>query len=156
MTTTAACCEYILIVDDDYDTREMLVTLLRQNGYCALTAVDREEAAAILAKTPVRTILLDYMMPGPSAPQFLDVVAWNYPHTQIILMTAGDRVDTIAVALGLTRYIGKPFDEGTLFRMLADHEPSVPTRKRRKTSSRTPKVGGTSTSLRAIIDPSDD
>jgi DNA-binding NtrC family response regulator len=118
MTKTGSACGYVLVVDDDYDIRDMLVTFLRENGFRALCAVDREEALAVLAENPVSIILLDYMMPGPSATKFLDIVNWNYPGTQIILMTAGDRVDAVADTLGLQRFIGKPFDEGTLLKML--------------------------------------
>jgi DNA-binding NtrC family response regulator len=53
-----------------------------------------------------------------SAIEFLDIVAMNHPNTQIILMTAGDRVDLVAATLGLHRFVGKPFDEGTLLKML--------------------------------------
>lgn len=118
MTKTESHCDCILIVDDDYDIRDMLTDFLRGHGFRAVSAVDREEALAILAKNSVQTILLDYMMPGPSAIEFLDIVAMNHPNTQIILMTAGDRVDLVAATLGLHRFVGKPFDEGTLLKML--------------------------------------
>lgn len=131
MTDIKPSRDCVLIVDDDYDTRDMLSNLLRGNGYRVLSAVDREEALAILSETPVHTILLDYMMPGPNVTTFLDALASTNPGIEIILMTAGDRVDAVADTLGLQRYIGKPYDEATLLRMLRWEANGLPKRSPR-------------------------
>jgi two-component system response regulator (stage 0 sporulation protein F) len=125
MTRTKPSLDHVLIVDDDYDIREMLTVMLRRNGYRALSAVDREEALTVLAENSVHTILLDYMMPGTSATKFLDIVTECYPETKVILITAGDRVDAVAETLGLHRFIGKPFDEGKLLNMVSSTDSSL-------------------------------
>src|SRR5689334_8615842 len=108
----------VLIVDDDYDIREMLTEILTNNGYSVVSAVDREEALTVLAKYPIHTVLLDYMMPGLSATKFLDAVASDYPDAKIVLMTAGDSVGAVADVLGLSEYLGKPFEEARLLKIL--------------------------------------
>ncbi len=53
----------ILIVDDDPHIRKMLVEVLSLEGYPTETAVNGEEALAILATSGPRVVLLDLLMP---------------------------------------------------------------------------------------------
>ena len=99
----------ILVVEDDRDTRNMLSVLLRDNGYTVFSAVDRAEALAILASQPdITTVLLDYMMPGPSAIKFIESMGQSHPSTRIILITAANRIKAVSHMLGIRDYLAKP------------------------------------------------
>ncbi|MFC1596420.1 response regulator [Planctomycetota bacterium] len=56
----------ILVVDDDPDAREFLVTVLEDNGFAAVTANDGTEAIAMIDDTAPDLILLDIAMPEKS------------------------------------------------------------------------------------------
>jgi CheY-like chemotaxis protein len=109
----------ILVIDDEADTRDVITYFLRKKGYHTLTAVDREEAMAILDNTHVHTILLDYMMPGPSATKFLEYLGNNHPDTKVILMTASNRAEILARMLGIKTYVGKPLDLNQVYEMVS-------------------------------------
>ncbi len=100
----------VLIVDDDFETREMLSYFLKKKGYSVVCAVDREEAMSILDGRSVTTILLDYMMPGPSATKFLEYTGWHHPLAKVVLMTASNRADVLARMLGIQKVLAKPLE----------------------------------------------
>ncbi|MGA2881743.1 MAG: response regulator [Bryobacteraceae bacterium] len=56
----------ILIVDDDLETRELLIDTLANEGHTPVTARDAKEAAHILATSHVDAVLLDLLLPGRS------------------------------------------------------------------------------------------
>src|SRR6478736_7493038 len=53
----------ILIVDDQHDNRDMLATLLGQEGYRTLSAAGGMEAMDVIANECPQLILLDVSMP---------------------------------------------------------------------------------------------
>ena len=56
----------VLIIDDDLETRELLMDTLSNAGHTALTASHAAEALGILATSPVDAVVLDLMLPGRS------------------------------------------------------------------------------------------
>ena len=116
MISTAT--QSVLIIEDDYDTLLTLKELIGCSGYEVITATDRDEAISILRSVPIDIIVLDYMMPGQSAIKFVDRVRSCYPHTRIILATAGMRVDAVARMLGIQEFIAKPIDPEQLLNVL--------------------------------------
>src|SRR5262245_42197814 len=86
----------ILIVDDDFDCRTLVRTVLTGNGYAVTHACDGLEAIEFLAKDLPDLVILDIMMPKMSG---YDVAAHMKmrPETQkipIIMLTAkGDPKD---------------------------------------------------------------
>lgn len=56
----------ILVVDDDPDAREFLVTVLEDNGFAAVTANDGTDAIALIDDTVPDLISLDIAMPEKS------------------------------------------------------------------------------------------
>ena len=56
----------ILVVDDDPDAREFLVTVLEDNGFAAVTANDGTEAIAMIDESVPDLISLDIAMPEKS------------------------------------------------------------------------------------------
>ncbi|MBW2029530.1 MAG: response regulator [Deltaproteobacteria bacterium] len=56
----------ILIVDDEYQIREIISTLLEEHGYTAIQAKNGEEAKNIIKEDPPDMIILDVLMPEKS------------------------------------------------------------------------------------------
>lgn len=79
----------ILIVDDDTDTRELLMRYLEREGYHVLCASNGWEALMAL-ESHVDLILLDVMMPGMDGITFLKILrnAQHKVKAPIILVTA--------------------------------------------------------------------
>jgi CheY-like chemotaxis protein len=56
--------EYILVVDDEYGVRELLISALKQGGFKTRSAASGELAFSMATKRPPRAILTDLHMPG--------------------------------------------------------------------------------------------
>lgn len=124
----------VLVVEDDNDTREALVDLLKDEGYQVYEAPNGKPALEQLRVHPVgMVVLLDLMMPGMDGQAVLKAVAAEAPlakrHT-FILMTARGRTLPLPV-LELLRQLNvtlvtKPFDIFDLLRMVATAASKLP------------------------------
>jgi len=56
----------VLVVDDDPDARDFLTTVLKDNGFVAVTANDGSEAMAMIDRQPPDLVALDITMPEKS------------------------------------------------------------------------------------------
>jgi|GEM_PF-6689956 len=108
----------VLIVEDDPATSETLFFLMGLYGYLPTVVPTRDEALAQLLPGRFKIILMDYFMPGLTAPKFLSDVNRLCPNPAIILMSASVDVKQTARELGLQYYIRKPFEmSDLLFRL---------------------------------------
>jgi two-component system response regulator (stage 0 sporulation protein F) len=101
----------ILVVDDDPEMRELLLDVLRNEGYEAAEAKDGTEAVLALRAREFDIILMDKNMPGPSGLDLLPGFRRVCPRSQIIMMTAFGDVPSYmdAVEKGAVEYLFKPF-----------------------------------------------
>ncbi|MGC4085420.1 MAG: response regulator [Vicinamibacterales bacterium] len=126
---------HVLIVEDDADTREMLVTLLGGEGFHAVAAEDGLEALHLLRTVRHRTpatpclVLLDLRMPRLGGHEFrraqlADPVVAAVPVA--IMSGAIDAADR-AQALGAVATLTKPLDVDALLTVVRSHcvPPSV-------------------------------
>ena len=103
----------VLIVEDDASIRELLVVNLETAGHETLVAESAEVAETqIIAHLP-DLIILDWMLPGQSGPQFAARLRAN-PRTRdvpIIMLTArADELDRVTgLEQGADDYMVKPF-----------------------------------------------
>ena len=109
----------ILIVDDEYQNRKLLVTLLQPEGYLTLTAANGEEALAAVAEHSPDLILLDIMMPGMDGYAVAKLLKGK-PSTAsipIIMVTANiDRTARLAgLDAGAEEFLTKPVDRAELW-----------------------------------------
>ena len=102
----------ILIVEDDRDLREALVTTLELAKFRVVEAADGHEALLLLAQTPVDMVVSDVNMPKLSGHQLLAEVQRLYPGLPMLLMTAYGQISHAVSAMqaGATDYLVKPFD----------------------------------------------
>ncbi len=102
---------HILIVDDDYEIRNLLVKLLKDYNYKVSSAKDGVELFEVLHNTEVQLIILDVMMPGEDGMTLCRKLR-NTTKIPIIMLTAvGDDTDRIVgLELGADDYMTKPFN----------------------------------------------
>lgn len=104
----------ILIVDDDWITREVMQATLESAGYRVFEASSGARALELLAESPPDLILLDVRMPGLDGFETCQRIKAN-PRTQhipVLLMTGLEHDDAKQRALeaGVDDFITKPFD----------------------------------------------
>jgi CheY-like chemotaxis protein len=102
----------ILVVDDDENTRNMVLAVLRQAGFAADAAATGDEALSRLATTNYSAVVLDVMMPGMSGIEVIRHLASMGRHTKcVVLMSAGTEavLDDAPPALIHTK-LRKPFN----------------------------------------------
>jgi DNA-binding response OmpR family regulator len=104
----------ILVVDDEYHVRTLLMALLEDAGYDTDGAANGREAVNCLRQNPgrFRLVLLDAMMPLMSGWALLEVLGENAALAQIpvVLMTAAGDVRKKALECGAVDYLPKPID----------------------------------------------
>jgi DNA-binding NtrC family response regulator len=100
----------ILVIDDDSMILMILKQTLSKAGYRVITAFSGEEGIALLATSHVDLVLTDYLMPGMSGIEVLNIIKKNQPLLPVIMLTGhGDVALTIkAIQLGADDFIEKP------------------------------------------------
>jgi two-component system alkaline phosphatase synthesis response regulator PhoP len=104
----------ILVVDDDYDCRTMVQTILKSTGYQAEAAASGPEALEMLKSQIPDLIILDIMMPEMSGYDVVvhlkqKVETQNIPVMMLTAKAEADDVLTGYKDYGVDYYITKPF-----------------------------------------------
>jgi len=117
---------YVVIVEDDAPTRDMVATLVAAQGFQAIVAEDGLEALHVLravrhraAKSPC-LVLLDLAMPRLGGQEFrraqlADAVVAAVP---VVVMSGADDAEHRAAALGAVATLTKPVDPDALLRLV--------------------------------------
>ena len=126
---------YCLVVDDEPRLRQVLVHLMKTEGFTCVEASNGEEALVLLQRHPMTLVISDLRMPKMDGPTFYRQVQAEHPDLveRIVFMTAHLKIDEYAqfiqdVGASL---LNKPFPredlDDILGRMIG------PTRSRRET-----------------------
>ena len=113
-------CRHVYIVDDDEAVRHSMSFFLLTAGFtCRVFSAGREfldEAAAL----PPGCVLLDIRMPDLDGLQVVDMLGVHGAKLPVIIMTGHGDVQTAVAAmkLGVSDFLEKPFEEGTLLEIL--------------------------------------
>jgi DNA-binding NtrC family response regulator len=101
----------ILVVDDDAAMREMIVSLLEEQGFRASGCGGVDEALELLREQPADAVLSDIRMPGKSGLDLLGEIRELRPEVPVVLMTAFGSIDSAVEAMraGAFDYVTKPF-----------------------------------------------
>jgi two-component system sensor kinase FixL len=112
---------FILVIEDDADTRANLCDILELDGHRVETAGTVAEALNRSNWREVTTIILDYRLPDGSAETLLPRLREVAPHAAVIVSTgvAGLSGAILAVQQGAADYIVKPLDVDVLRASLA-------------------------------------
>ncbi|MCK7552142.1 MULTISPECIES: sigma-54-dependent transcriptional regulator [Marinobacter] len=106
----------ILIVEDDHDLREALVTTLELAKFRVCEAANAQQALARLAESSVDMVVSDVNMPGLSGHELLAEVQRLYPGLPMMLITAYGQISHAVSAMqsGAIDYLVKPFEPQVL------------------------------------------
>ncbi|MEO7251796.1 MAG: EAL domain-containing protein [Arenimonas sp.] len=109
----------ILIVEDDIRGRKLLESLLRLEGYEAVSVGSGEEALAKVAESAPDLILLDVMLPGIDGYQVVSMLKAN-PDTSnipVIMLTAriSQKAKLAGLNAGAEEFLTKPVDRTELW-----------------------------------------
>lgn len=109
--------KHVLIVEDDFDVRDLLVMILNSHGHRATGVSNGQEALTHLSEThSTDLILLDLMMPIMDAWEFR-AQQLRHPHINeipVVLLSATDEVREQVTPLQAAGYLHKPIDFSAL------------------------------------------
>ncbi len=112
--------ERVLIVDDDFATRHLLVKELQPLGYVTATAPSGGEAIRAIKSSPPDLVIIDVMLPEIDGFQICRAIKQSrkYNHIPVILMSAvidsGRVTDDVLLQYGANAYFEKPLNTDKL------------------------------------------
>lgn len=106
--STATQC---LVVDDEPRLRQVLVHLMKNDGYSCVEAGNGEEALALLQQHPITLVMSDLRMPKMDGLELLRQVRARWPDVAVVMITAVADVEVAVscLAIGAMDYLTKPF-----------------------------------------------
>jgi DNA-binding NtrC family response regulator len=111
----------ILIIDDEEVMRDVLGSLLTEEGYSVELAKNGEEGLDRFQGRPFDLVLLDVSMPGMGGLRTLEELLKLDPEAVITMVTAYATFDTAIAAMqrGAFTVISKPFDNKEILKLVA-------------------------------------
>ena len=112
----------ILVVDDDKNTRYLMETVLKSEGFSVRTATNGREALSVLDESHIDLIILDIMMPEMDGYAFTEAVRSANSDMPILMVSAKQLAEDRkkGFMLGIDDYMTKPVDsEEMLLRIKA-------------------------------------
>jgi CheY-like chemotaxis protein len=110
----------ILIVEDDELLRELLRTVLSEEGYLVSCANDGAQALSELKITHFQLMLLDVWLPGINGLELLAEVAQQLGSMRVVVMTQDKTPETLlsAIRQHAFDYIVKPFEVADMLELV--------------------------------------
>ncbi|WP_340694469.1 sigma-54 dependent transcriptional regulator [Hydrogenobacter thermophilus] len=101
----------LLVVDDEKNIREILKTLLEEEGYYVKTAESIEGTKKLIQSEYFHTVLLDVWLPDGDGISFLSYLKNYLPDTSVIIITGHGKVEHAVKAIkeGAYDFLEKPF-----------------------------------------------
>ncbi len=115
----------ILVVDDQYENRYLLVSLLGGYGYTVITAENGEDALSVLEKDGIDLIISDILLPRMDGFQLCREVKTHpdYRHIPFVFYSSaytGQKDQEFGQNLGADRFILKPTDPAEFILIIQD------------------------------------
>jgi DNA-binding NtrC family response regulator len=109
-----------LIVDDDQEVRNTLVTILENEGYLVETAENGKKAVSMCEKTSFDVALIDIELPDIKGTELLHILSKKQPKMVRIIITGHPSIENAAKSVNekADGYILKPFDVLELLGMI--------------------------------------
>ncbi len=106
----------ILVVDDDEYIRELVCTLLRNEGHNVVEAADGREALKKLGDEKIDLCVFDVMMPNMDGFELCKIARKYYENLPILMLTAKNDLSQKVKGfdLGCDDYLTKPFEGAEL------------------------------------------
>ena len=111
----------IMVVEDDTNTRRLMETVLRQNGYQPILACDGVDALEKMETHHVDLIVLDLMMPRMDGYEFTRTLRDSGSEIPILMVTAKETPQDKkkGFIIGTDDYMVKPVDEEEMLLRIA-------------------------------------
>ncbi|UVE19003.1 response regulator transcription factor [Pseudomonas sp. LS44] len=102
----------LLLIDDDHELCELLVSWLTQEGFRVTACHDGSSARAALAQQTPDAVVLDVMLPDGSGLELLKQLRSEHAELPVLMLSArGEPLDRIiGLELGADDYLAKPCD----------------------------------------------
>ena len=102
----------LLLIDDDVELCELLVSWLTQEGFQVSACHDGQAARNALAEQTPDAVVLDVMLPDGSGLELLKQLRNDHPELPVLMLSArGEPLDRIiGLELGADDYLAKPCD----------------------------------------------
>ena len=106
----------IMVVDDDVNMRELMITLLESESYEVIPAESAAAAQAALEGPQPDAVLLDLQLPDGHGLDLLPVLKKQWPETEVIVLTGNATFDAAVEATkrGAYHFQNKPVDPKNL------------------------------------------
>ena len=106
----------VLIIEDDFISRNYLHDLVKYSGYDCETAQNAADGFDMYLKEKPEVIVCNMVMPGISGLEFLQKIRQIDRHTIIIMITSvsSERLAVDALRLGANDYLRKPLQDNDL------------------------------------------
>ena len=111
----------VLVVDDDSALLTVVSSILEDEGYEVLSAIDGMTALEAVERWNTRLILLDVRMPGLSGAQVATELRRRGHDVRIVVMTAEPDARRWLRELHAVDALPKPFDASTLLEVVSRH-----------------------------------
>ena len=100
----------VLVVEDEPRLGRVLVSGIKEMGFCACDARSGEDALEIIERGAYGIIVLDLNLPGMGGLEFLEVVRRRWPDTDVIILTGYGDLEAAqrAIRLGVVDFLTKP------------------------------------------------
>jgi two-component system, chemotaxis family, chemotaxis protein CheY len=119
--TSAAGDNPILVVEDDVSILEMVLQILRAEGYPVVGAKNGVEGLVHVDRRAPSLILLDMRMPRMDGWEFAAALRKRGIASPVVVMTAADNAKRWADEVGADGYVVKPFEFLELLASVAKH-----------------------------------
>ncbi|MGB5162688.1 MAG: HD domain-containing phosphohydrolase [Thermoanaerobaculia bacterium] len=120
--------DYILVVDDEEQIRNLITRYLAERGHLCRSAATAEDALSLAAAHPDPALVLtDIRMPGVGGVELLHRLKKMDPKVQVVMVSSHQDLETVRRCLreGAYDYLLKPFDwqilSNTVSRALERH-----------------------------------
>jgi CheY-like chemotaxis protein len=113
--------QMILVVDDDDAIRDVVSTVLAEEGYVVVTAASGEEALAVLDQGEPTLVMLDMRMPVMDGWEFAKHLRERFDdRIPVVVMTAAVDAAKRAEQVSAAASVSKPFDLDELVRLVRE------------------------------------
>jgi CheY-like chemotaxis protein len=108
--------EKLLLVEDDFSTREAMKTLLEDSNYQVLVAADGQEALEIYEQhgEAISMVISDMVMPEMGGVELYQTLIEHWPEVKMLFITGHPvkEEDKIMLESGNVNWLQKPFSVG--------------------------------------------